>query len=418
MKKILLVLFIIFISLNSCTLLFLTPFYCDTTPFYKIELGKPFVGRVINLILNDNDNGAIVFTNEILKIKNLEVTEKVCLKDEEPDADIGINLYSSDKNNDGLLAYFRENYYREIYPDPVEDNFFNFILKDPLYLIKIENNYYHNSKKIYFENKNNLYYREHKILQIDKNNYILCFLARDEENKKIFFLIKKIIFFNESNYKSEEYNIYVPDTYVKGSRKYSFDFNLDINGNGFLILKSFDFNYIAKKIENFKDVGDLENLSKNIFITYNSLDNLGNGFILEYKADVYNIFSIYKHNLKNYEIEKEYVTVFEDINGIYENIYGSYISRIWSTKSNSIYMDKNGNGVIFFEQKKNDNYSLVSVKINNFKMVKKTILENKNKNYYYHNSYVNNKGNGFLVTANKPSYDIQINRIKDYELEL
>ncbi|MFN8671916.1 MAG: hypothetical protein U0457_07520 [Candidatus Sericytochromatia bacterium] len=114
-----------------------------------------------------------------------------------------------------------------------------------------------------------------------------------------------------------------------------------------------------QKIENFKDVGKIENLSKNIFITYNSLDNLENGFILEYiKAfflslfDVYNIFSIYKHNLKNYEIEKEYVTVFEDINGIYENIYGSYISRIWSTKSNSIYMDKNGNGVIFFEQKK------------------------------------------------------------------
>ncbi|MFN8671915.1 MAG: hypothetical protein U0457_07515 [Candidatus Sericytochromatia bacterium] len=97
---------------------------------------------------------------------------------------------------------------------------------------------------------------------------------------------------------------------------------------------------------------------------------------------------------------------------------GDYISKRWGTKSNSIYIDKNGNGVIFFEQEKNDNYSLVSVKINNFKMVKKTVLENKNKNYYYHNSYVNNKGNGFIVTANRPSYDIQINRIKDYELEL
>lgn len=381
-----------------------------------IVIGKPFTGIPTNIVIDDNDNGIISFRDEIIQIKNLEIANKILLKDQQEKDYVGNTSYSVDKDGNGILIYSRQGFYLDVYfyysypENNLISKYFNVFNN---YAVKIsKNNFLTNeTKKIY---ATDIYYKNPNIIKFDKNNFLLSFLS-DQYVK-----LEKIKNFNLEKPEVIEYNFLIqPNFNYAGSYAIlDLNFNLDSQGNGWYCFKT-GSNYDFKKLEKYKIVYDINELAKGSNIIYNNLDYYGNGYILNYKDDLdNNSWTLSEQNINNFKKSG----INNKILKLKKNYYFPYF---FSIDSKFINLNTNGNGIIFLNNDSNINgkVSLIVKKFENFKEVEESIISDNNRNYNCYASSINNKGNGFLITQDYSnnttlgSKSFILKRIKNYEVE-
>lgn len=418
MKKLLynlLFVFFIILLIQNCSLLLLIP----EDPTKKIEditIGKPFFSRPTNIVIDENDNGIISFRDEIIQIKNLEIAERIVLKDPQEKSYVGSTAYSVDKNGDGILVYSRQDFYVDIYfyyayPEGSQDQYLSVFNN---YAVKISKNKFltDKTKKIY---ATDIYYKNPSIIQFDKDNFLLYFLSNQ------YVKLERIKNFNSEKPDVTEYNFFYKHDFLYQDNYAILDIalNLDSQGSGWYLFKLVG-NYQFERLENYKMVSsEVDELSKDSGIYYNNLDNKGNGYVVSYKYDEKEKSSkLFYQNVNNFKKNSQK-------NEIYTSKKDYFLPYFYSIDSRFINLDKSGNGLIFLNKDfyTKEKVGLVAKKIKDFKDIGESSISSKDRNYNCYASSINSKGNGFLITQDHSnnnkvgSKSFLLKRIKNYEIE-
>ncbi|MFN8672785.1 MAG: hypothetical protein U0457_11985 [Candidatus Sericytochromatia bacterium] len=388
MKKILLALFIVFFMLFI--------FSCKSTIDLEYEKKDILYNNTpLNIYIDTNDNGIIVYPKNIYKIKNLNITnEKLELNDPEKDFDIINTIYSINEYGNGILIYSRSKYKEKFVIDrkpKVNNNF---------YLVNIENNkfYLEETKKIFEDNvgANSTI----KLFNQDSNNFIIYYRNIYDNNLSYSsssdIKIKKIL-------KDMAIDLLIE----KNSPEELISLNIDKEGLGWLFYFNLrDYLYKINKTDNFiKKEPILINTNNNYnsidkFIPY--LDKNGNGFIFIIKYERINT-NIYLQRINNF-------TLASDVNLIFS-------SNDLVINANFM-VNENGNGVLFFYKNKdiNNNFKYPYIKkINNFIVENKEIKLIDSNKYKYHDYYINKNGNGIIILTDEENFIFK--KIRNYEIE-
>ncbi|MEK7433699.1 MAG: hypothetical protein AABZ74_11250 [Cyanobacteriota bacterium] len=409
-------LFLVFINLfliQDCSLLLLIPKNC-TEKIHNIEIGKPFKGTPSNIVIDENNNGIISFREEIIKINNLEIGEKICLKEAQGRDCVGNTAYSTDKDGDGILIYSIQNDpCLSIYPDLGSIDDYRLIFSN--YIVKIEKNNFlvDKVKKLY---EIDTYYKGFKILQFDKNNFLVYFLSQGYGNDKWKVVLKRINNLDLNNYNINEYKFDLEDDGNNFYNPYEYldlDLNLDSNGNGWYAFKIFR-NNLFQKIENYKNTSQIKDLSKDSDTFYNFLDTNGNGYILNFKD-----FILSKSNVNNLISDNLNIEIFKQEQNLI-NYFPFSVDSKW------LNINKNGEGVILLGKNisntNDEKIALVIKKIKDFKEISQSVISSNDSNYSYYASSINSNGNGIVIlrdSSNRGFFgkNFILKRIRNYELE-
>lgn len=421
-------LFLVFINLfliQDCSLLLLIPKNCNEK-LYNIEIGKPFKGIPSNIVIDENNNGIISFKQEIIKINNLEIGEKLCLKDPQEKYIVENTAYSTDKDGDGILIYSRQSEGGLPILSSIEGTKY-YIESFNNYIVKIEkNNFLVDKVKKLYEIDAYYYYKGFKILQFDKNNFLVYFLSQGYGEKKLNVVLEKINNLNLKEYNIKEYKFELNDSYDSSNfyelYKYlDLEVKIDLNGDGWYAFKISSNNIIFEKIENFKNISYIKELSIGNRSLYNFLTTKGDGYILNYNGSMinYSDLKLSNSNINNFITDNLNNSLLKLGNDL-------FIPYNFSIDSKSINLNKNGDGIIFFNKNisntNNQKIALVIKKIKDFKEIGESIVSSEGRDYDYYASSINSNGNGIVIiqdSANIGFYDRNfiLKRIRNYELE-
>lgn len=392
MKKILLILFFIFIS--SCN-------------FYNfLGINLLIKEKPKNIFIGESNDGAVIFEDKVQKISNLNLTNDITyLKDLEYKnlenlypgerssiklklRSKGINYYNIDKNNNGFfifdeqeISFCRSTRIFDI-ASYLECSYHIFDVLDNK-ISKYENinlmnndiiNTTNSEENYYFKDKTDIHFYSVLYNIIDKNKSLSNIF--DYVNKKLI-----------EAYKFE-------------------DLKIGENGKGWLSLK--ENNYIKYfKIEDFNKSTEF---LKDIFSVNNSLGNYidtnGDGFILDIKNNLDNIVEFYLYKISNFELLKE------------KNLLFSSKDLENKKEVKNYFINDKGDGIVFFYKNLNNNkfeYTYMK-KLVNFKLDIKEIKIVNSKNYKYYNYSINKNGNGIVILTDGENFIFK--KIRNYEIEI
>lgn len=408
--------------------------FLSTCTFFNECLIDPFHAKATTVFIDESNNGVIQYYNKICKIKNLNITnERIYLKDIDNNYSVHKIAYCIDVDGDGFLVYSR-NLTEGIY---LANDSASPLFVDHYYVMKInKNNFLSSSTKelfedfIAFSNKIN-------IKSFGKDNFVLNYQSELHHSSSYDFA-HYISIVNSNNGKITKYNLSSNDY----SENEEAQVEIDKDGNGYLFYKernSFKYFYLKKYVVG-DEISDFE-ISKNHSdysnVIKNYLDSNGTGFVIFKKAnkedqrskwveDLDNnpspLPSSYINNQENDIFIRKFINfkpVTEEILFLETDELGNMEER--KSIKDLISINKDGNGIIFFNKKnpkdKNTKSTLYNYikKVVNFKVENKEIKLLDLEKYDYYNFSINSSGNGLVVLTNYNNFIVK--KIVKYGVE-
>ncbi|MFN8575505.1 MAG: hypothetical protein U0354_01485 [Candidatus Sericytochromatia bacterium] len=377
---------------------------CNNIPsLEQLELSKTekfqyLEGVPVNIDIDESNNGLILLSGKVYKIKDLNITnDNLDLRDNNrfPIAHL---LYEIDKFGNGILLYTRYIYEtnRFVFPEVHEKQI-------PLYSVRII--------------KNELIYNSIRELNKDFEINTIGFINFSSENYGIYYTdIHRDVNLTLENIVNENVTTHkLSETFKDNSL---LGINLNSKGDGWYFYSSikegiafrlFTLKNYSKAQEKLKEELDeeIKNNSQSMPFFKANLDLNGTGYILSSRfnpqTDIRKLF-IQKFENFNKTTEKQLIFENNEINN--ELIHTSHYPDSFLYYNPFIYMNKEGNGIIFMNKKfadtKEHRYTYIK-KIINFKVDDKEVKLLDSSKYSYHKFKVNEKGNGLVILKKNDS---------------